>query len=336
VDPRTQAAFVAQRMQELRDTGIPLAEMAVLYRAHFQSLEMQMELTVRGLPFVITSGLRFFEQAHIKDVAAFLRLVVNRRDEESFLRMVQLLPGCGPVAAEKLWREWLDAGLAQLDQPPVKWSETLLGFRKVPKKSAKHWAQLCYTLDELTPNGFFATPGAMIFSVMEGVYNDYMEASFDNSEARQADLEQLSRFGAGFENIGDFLEQLSLLGAVDGQPGADQARDEDKLTLSSIHQAKGLEWRVVFLIGLVDGQFPNGRVLETDDRALLEEERRLFYVAVTRARDELYLTYPLTNPKSYTGDIVCQSSRFLQDFPETMVEVWDIAGTDPWGEDQPF
>ena len=337
VDPRMQAAFVAQRVQELRDMGIPLTEMAVLYRAHFQSLEMQMELTVRGLPFVITSGLRFFEQAHIKDVAAFLRLVVNRRDEESFLRMVQLLPGCGPAAAGKLWREWLNAGLAQLEQPPVKWSEILLGFKQVPKKSAKHWHQLCYTLDELTPNGFFATPGEMIFSVMEGIYKDYMEASFENSEAREGDLEQLSRFGATFDNIADFLEQLSLLGSVDGEPGADQAQaDEDKLTLSSIHQAKGLEWRAVFLIGLVDGQFPNGRVLEADDRALLEEERRLFYVAVTRAKDELYLSYYLTNPKSYTGDTICQPSRFLMDFPEEMVEVWDVGGADSWGADEPF
>ena len=337
VDPRTQAAFVAQRVQELRENGVSLAEMAVLYRAHFQSLEMQMELTVRGLPFAITSGLRFFEQAHIKDVAAFLRLVVNRRDEESFLRMVQLLPGCGPVAAEKLWREWLDAGLAALEQPPVKWSEYLLSFRKVPKKAAKHWQQLCYTLDELTPNGFFATPGEMIFSVMEGVYKEYMEASFENSEARQGDLEQLSRFGATFENIADFLEQLSLLGSVDGEPGETQAEaNEDKLTLSSIHQAKGLEWQVVFLIGLVDGQFPNGRVLEMDNLGMLEEERRLFYVAVTRAKDELYLTYPLTNPKSYTGDTTCMPSRFLMDFPEDMVEVWDVGGADPWGDDEPF
>jgi DNA helicase-2/ATP-dependent DNA helicase PcrA len=332
--------FVAQRIQELRDTGIPLAEMAVLYRAHFQSLEAQMELTMRGVPFAITSGLRFFEQAHIKDVAAFLRFVANRRDEESFLRMVMLLPGCGPVAAAKLWREWLDTGWAAREELPVSWSEILLRFRKVPTKAAKHWQQLCYTLDELSPNGFFGKPGGMIFSVMEGVYQDYLEASFDNAEARQADLEQMAAFARGFEQIGDFLEQLSLLGNVDGEPGTEQ-EDEDRVTLSSIHQAKGLEWRVVFVIGLVDGQFPNGRVMESGPAAL-EEERRLFYVALTRAKDELYLTYPISNPKSYTGDVSCTPSRFFADFPQHLVEEWDVGGGGwdadggNWDDDSPF
>jgi DNA helicase-2/ATP-dependent DNA helicase PcrA len=132
-DPSTQAAFVAQRLLELRDEGIPLEEMAVLYRAHFQSLEIQMELTRRGIPFAITSGLRFFEQAHIKDVSAFMRFVVNRKDEVSFLRMVSLLPGLGPGSAAKLWNEWLKTGFSGNENPPPKWSDLFLKF-KVPKK----------------------------------------------------------------------------------------------------------------------------------------------------------------------------------------------------------
>ncbi len=333
-DPRTQAAFVVQRMLELHEEGIALSEMAVLYRAHFHSLELQMELTVRKIPFVLTSGLRFFEQAHIKDVSAFLRFVVNRRDEESFLRMVMLLPGCGPVAADKLWREWLDTGWAKRDDLPVRFSEVLLAFKKVPKKAHKHWQQLCYTLDELAPNGFFAKPSAMIYSVVEGVYKEYMEAGFENYESRRSDLDQLSQYGDGFEDIVEFLSQLSLMGSVDGEPGAgDDAANADKVTLSSIHQAKGLEWQVVFLIWLVDGQFPNGRILEADDQPKLEEERRLFYVAITRAKDHLYLTYPLNNPKSYTGDVMCNASRFLNDFPPELVEEWDVGNSDPWGDD---
>jgi DNA helicase-2/ATP-dependent DNA helicase PcrA len=337
-EPRTQAGFVVQRMLELRDEGIPFNEMAVLYRAHFHSLELQMELTVRKIPFVLTSGLRFFEQAHIKDVSAFLRFVVNRRDEESFLRMVLLMPGCGPVAANNLWREWLASGWAKRDDLPVKFSEILLNFKKVPKKSLKDWQQLCHTLDELAPNGFFAKPAAMIFSVLEGVYNEYLEASFENYDSRRSDLEQLSQYGNGFEDIVEFLTQLSLLGSVDGQPGADDnGTDDAKVTLSSIHQAKGLEWKVVFLIWLVDGQFPNGRILETDNQAMLEEERRLFYVAITRAKDHLYLTYPMSNPKSYSGDVMCSPSRFLADFPAHLVEEWDVGGSaDAWGDDTPF
>ncbi len=335
-DPRSQAAFVAQRMLELREEGIPLAEMAVLYRAHFQSLEIQMELTVRGIPFAITSGLRFFEQAHIKDIAAFMRFVVNRRDEVSFLRMVNLLPGCGPIAAQKLWSEWLKCGWANQEELPPKWSDLLLKF-KVPKKAVKHWEQLCYTLDELTPGGTFASPSDMIFSILEGVYDEYLKASFENFENRRGDIEQLSQYGGGFDDILEFLAQLSLMSSVDGEPTGDKREaDDEKVTLSSIHQAKGLEWQVVFLIWLVDGQFPNGRILEADDQPMLEEERRLFYVAITRAKDDLYLTYPMMNPKSYSGDIICRPSRFLEDFPAEMVEEWKVGNSDPWGEDEPF
>lgn len=335
-DPRSQAAFIAQRMLELREEGIPLAEMAVLYRAHFQSLDIQMELTVRKIPFSITSGLRFFEQAHIKDIAAFMRFVVNRRDEVSFLRMVNLLPGCGPVAAQKLWTEWLKSGWASKEEVPPKWSDLFLKF-KVPKKSSKHWEQLCYVFDELTPDGSPARPSDMIFSILEGVYDDYLKESFENFESRRSDIEQLSQYGGSFDDILEFLAQLSLMSSVDGEPTGDQAElDTEKVTLSSIHQAKGLEWKVVFLIWLVDGQFPNGRILETEDLPMLEEERRLFYVALTRAKDELYLTYPMMNPKSYTGDVICRPSRFLEDFPIELVEEWQVGESEAWSDDEPF
>ncbi|GAA5126656.1 ATP-dependent helicase [Luteolibacter yonseiensis] len=335
-DPSTQAAFVAQRILELRDEGIPLEEMAVLYRAHFQSLEIQMELTVRGIPFAITSGLRFFEQAHIKDVSAFMRFVVNRRDEISFLRMVGLLPGCGPGTAAKLWAEWLKSGWSERVEVPPKWSDLFLKF-KIPKKTAKHWEQLCYTLDELTPDGALAHPSQMIFSILEGVYADYLTASFDNAESRRADIEQLSQYGGNFDDVLEFLAQLSLMSSTDGEPSGERAaKDDEKVTLSSIHQAKGLEWKAVFLIWLVNGQFPNGRILEADDADMLEEERRLFYVALTRAKDELYLTYPMMNPKSYTGDIICRPSQFLEDFPAEMVEEWNVGNDDPWADDEPF
>ena len=334
-DPATQAGFVAQRMLELREEGIELSEMAVLYRAHFQSLEIQMELTRRGIPFSITSGLRFFEQAHIKDVAAFLRFVTNRKDEVSFKRMVQMMPGCGPGASEKIWQKWLRDPVSGNPEPPLKWSEILLGY-PIPKKAAKHWQQFCYTLDELCPGGVFASPSEMIFSVLEGVYDDYLKESFENYESRRADIEQLIQYGGSFEDVLEFLSQLSLMSTTDGEPTGDKADlDDDKVTLSSIHQAKGLEWKAVFLIWLVDGQFPNGRILEANDEAAFEEERRLFYVALTRAKDELYLTYPMLNPKSYTGDILCRPSRFLDDFPKEMVETWNV-GNEWAADDDPF
>jgi DNA helicase-2/ATP-dependent DNA helicase PcrA len=333
-DPRAQAAFVAQRILELRDEGVPLEEMAVLYRAHFQSLEIQMELTQRGIPFQITSGLRFFEQGHIKDISAFLRFVTNRRDEVSFKRMALLLPGIGPAAADKLWSSWLRTGAAEAEDAPVSFSALLASF-KPPKKAESHWVQLCHTLDELAPGGQLARPSDMIFSVLEGVYDDYMRGSFDNYESRRQDIEQLMIYGTTFDDILEFLAQLSLMGAVDGEPsGRREEPVSEAVTLSSIHQAKGLEWKAVFIIWLADGMFPNSRVVEGGDPAALEEERRLFYVALTRAKDELYLLYPQLNPRSYTGDIIQRPSRFLDDFPAELVEEWQVGGWRP--EEDPF
>jgi len=334
-DPSSQAAFVAQRILELRDEGVPLEEMAVLYRAHFHSLELQMELTGRDIPFQITSGLRFFEQAHVKDVAAFLRFVTNRRDEISFKRMAMLLPGIGAAGAAKLWNDWLRGGWAAREELPDPFSAPLAAL-KVPRKAENQWTQLCHVLDEMAPDGTLARPADMIFSVLEGVYDDYMRDSFDNYEIRRGDIEQLMAYGTRFDDVFEFLAQLSLLGSADGEPGGGRAKpDKEAVTLSSVHQAKGLEWRVVFVIWLSDGMFPIGRVLEAEDEALLEEERRLFYVAITRAKDELYLSYPMVNPRSYSGDLIQRPSRFLEEVPVGLVEEWRVGNEWIDGE-EPF
>jgi len=323
-DPRAQADFVAQRVLELRDEGIELDEMAILYRAHHQSLEIQMELTSRGIPFEITSGLRFFEQAHIKDVAAFLRFATNRRDEVSFKRFCLLLPGIGAATATKLWRAWRKVGISKKEEPPKRFSDHMLKF-PVPAKAKKDWEQLCYTLDELIVGDGYARPSEMLTSVLEGVYDDYMKASFENYDNRRQDIEQLILYSETFDDVLELLGQLSLMSSVDGEPTGSRAEpDDEKVVLSSIHQAKGLEWKVVFLIWLADGMFPNGRILEADDQDMFEEERRLFYVALTRSKDELYLTYPQINPKSYSGDIITRPSRFLEDCPEEMLETWEV------------
>ena len=323
-DPRAQADFVAQRVLELRDEGIELDEMAILYRAHHQSLEIQMELTSRGIPFEITSGLRFFEQAHIKDVAAFLRFATNRRDEVSFKRFCLLLPGIGAATATKLWRAWLKVGISKKEEPPKRFSDHMLKF-PVPAKAKKDWEQLCFTLDELIVGDGYARPSEMLTSALEGVYDDYMKASFENYDNRRQDIEQLILYSETFDDVLELLGQLSLMSSVDGEPTGSRAEpDDEKVVLSSIHQAKGLEWKVVFLVWLADGMFPNGRILEADDQDMFEEERRLFYVALTRSKDELYLTYPQINPKSYSGDIITRPSRFLEDCPEEMLETWEV------------
>jgi DNA helicase-2/ATP-dependent DNA helicase PcrA len=326
-DPAVQAEFISERIDELIGEGIEPEEIAVLYRAHYQSMEIQMEMTRRDLPFQITSGLRFFEQAHIKDVSAMIRFVVNGRDEVSFKRMVLLLPGIGARTAENLWSAWRHSAAGSSNQIPDSFSNTMLGFR-IPAKAKSSWEQLCHTLDELAPEGVFERPSDMIFSIMEGVYEDYMRGSFDNYENRKQDIEQLMQYGENYDDILEFLAQLSLMSSVDNEPAGGNQAQKDKtnegVLLSSIHQAKGLEWKVVFLVWLADGMFPNGRVLDSGDDAMIEEERRLFYVAVTRAKDQLYLTYPLTNPKSYTGEYMTRPSRFL-DAIEGLTEEWQVS-----------
>ncbi|MDG2124529.1 MAG: UvrD-helicase domain-containing protein [Verrucomicrobiales bacterium] len=325
-DPADQASFVAQRILELRDEGIELEEMAVLYRAHYQAMEVQLELTNRGIPFVITSGLRFFEQAHIKDVAAFMKVAVNRQDEVAFKRMVKLLAGVGNVSADKMWAAWCACDGSKGDLPKT-FSEHFLKF-KVPAKAKANWEQLAYTMDELVEDGKLVRPSDMMVSITEGVYDEYMREAFKNYDNRKQDLEQLMAYGEQFDDVLEFLGQLALLSGVDGEPNekAKQEEDKESVTLSSVHQAKGLEWKVVFILWMTDGMFPGRRVIESDDEESMEEERRLFYVAVTRAKDELYLCQPMFWPTSYTGEIVQRPSRFLEDFPADFVEEWNVGG----------
>jgi len=321
-----QAAFVAQRVLELEQEGIDLSEIAVLYRAHFHSMEIQLEFTRRGIPFSITSGLRFFEQAHIKDLGAFVRLAVNPSDEIAFKRLVRLLPGIGAKTADNLWRNASDLlrerrGFDQLE-----------GL-KVPKKASPHWGQLVATLCELAPEGKPISAEAMIEAALFALYDDIMKEKFANYEARRDDLITFAAFARQFDDAEEFLSQLALLSSVETSEALEGDPSAGKATLSTIHQAKGLEWKVVFLIWLAEGMFPHSRSLE--DETQIEEERRLFYVAVTRCRDELYLTYPDLRLNASYGEAFQRPSRFLQEVPGDLLETWDVSTAMPTG-DEPF
>ena len=315
-DSSQQAQFIAQRILDLREEGIDLNEIAVLYRAHYHSMEVQMELTRHGIPFSITSGLRFFEQAHVKDVAAFLKFVCNPRDEVAFKRMVRLLPGIGARSAEVLWK----SASAFSDLSTL---IATLSTLRVPSKSEKAWKQLAHTLEEIAPAGKPNPPGEMIASVMEAVYDDYARANFPNYDQRREDLQTLANFAKQYEQAAEFLDQLALLTSLDHEVAAAN-QDDEMVTLSSVHQAKGLEWKAVFVIWMTDGMFPSSRSLESEDA--IEEERRLFYVAVTRARDELYLTYPHMRLNAGYGEMMQRPSRFLAEIPKASIEEWQIRG----------
>jgi DNA helicase-2/ATP-dependent DNA helicase PcrA len=318
-DGNEQAQFVAQRILELRDEDVDLNEVAVLYRAHYHALELQLELSRRGIPYQITSGVRFFEQAHIKDVISFLRLVANPRDEVAFKRMVKLLPGIGNRSADNLWNAW-DKSLSDSCEV-ASWSERLLPMN-VSAKSKKHWTQLAHTLDEIAPGGQPNPPSEMITSVVEAIYDDYAKVNFTNYELRKEDLTQLAAFARQFKDLNDFLSQLALISNVDAEVAPNQTADREAVNLSTVHQAKGLEFHTVFVIWLTDGMFPSSRSM--DERKDLEEERRLFYVAVTRAKDELYLTYSHMRLTGGYGDVFQRPSRFLKEIPNKLVEDWQV------------
>jgi len=337
-DGAEQAQFVAQRILELRDENVDLNDIAVLYRAHYHAVELQLELSRRGIPYQITSGIRFFEQAHIKDVTAFVRFVANPRDEVAFKRMAKLLPGIGNRTAENLWQRWAAdavgagaeggseatstaAGLTDPPQADYSFGERLMAMN-VPAKSRKAWEQLAHTLDEIAPAGQPNMPSEMITSVVEAIYDDYAKANFTNYELRREDLNQLAIFARQFKDVHEFLSQLALISNIDAEAASIQAGDKEAVNLSSVHQAKGLEFHTVFVIWLTDGMFPSNRSLDTRDA--LEEERRLFYVAITRARDELYLTYPQMRLSGGYGDVFQRPSRFLQEIPNELLEDWQV------------
>jgi len=338
-DGAEQAQFVAQRILELRDEGVDLNEIAVLYRAHYHALELQLELSRRGIPYQITSGIRFFEQAHIKDVTAFIRFVANPRDEVAFNRMVKLLPGIGNRTAENLWRTWESrAVVPRLRGDPgseetsasagvipqardYSFGERLLALN-VPAKSKKMWTQLAHTLDEIASGGQPNPPSEMITSVVEAIYDDYAKVNFPNYELRREDLDQLAVFARQFKDVHEFLSQLALISNVDAEAAPVQTSDKEAVNLSTVHQAKGLEFHTVFVIWLTDGMFPSSRSLTA--REALEEERRLFYVAITRARDELYLAYPQMRLSGGYGDVFQRPSRFLQEIPNELIEDWQV------------
>src|SRR5436190_3529044 len=197
-DGSEQAQFIAQRILELRDEDVDLNEIAVLYRAHYHALELQLELSRRGIPYQITSGIRFFEQAHIKDVISFIRFVANPRDEVAFKRMVKLLPGIGNRTADNLWNAW-DRLLNERGEI-TSWGERLLAMN-VSARSKKAWEQLAHTLDEIAPGGQPNPPSEMITSVVEAIYDDYAKVNFTNYELRREDLNQLAVFARQFKDV---------------------------------------------------------------------------------------------------------------------------------------
>jgi DNA helicase-2/ATP-dependent DNA helicase PcrA len=317
--PESQAAFVAQRILEVVDEGVPLPEIAVLYRNHSHSLELEVELTRRNIPYEVRSGLRFFEQRHVKDVLVHLRFVANPRDEVAFTRMARLRPRLGQRLVARIWQTLAGttdplAALRSVDG-------AALSLPGAAAHSVRQLAELMARLEKLR-----SRPGEMVREVVSSGYREYVRSQLDNAPARLDDLEQLALFADGYEGLDAFLDEVTLMNELSGEDVAAEEGERERVTLSTIHQAKGLEWRVVFVVWLAEGRFPTARAED------MEEERRLFYVACTRAKDELLLCYPMVARDRYRVDVILETSRFLSELPDETYQRWQVQEAEPSAE----
>lgn len=301
-----QSRFVVQKILELREEGVPLNEMAVLFRSSFHSFDVEIELSRAGLPFIKRGGVKFIETAHVKDVLAHVRVVANPLDQVSWHRVLMLVDGVGPKKVQDLL-----ALLVKTDRP----FEVLRAGGGRAGRALKPLADL---LDELAA-GERTSPATWITQVYE-YYLPILKDQYDDYPKRMRDLDHLLTIAENYAEVGEFLTDLALeppdSSVVD--VGATE-RDDERLVLSTIHSAKGLEWEAVFVIWVVDGRFPSAYSVFTNEE--LEEERRLFYVAVTRARRHLFLTYPINVYDKASGMVLSKPSRFLDSVPPDLLEV---------------
>ena len=300
-DEAEQARYVAEAVLAEREAGVALKAQAVLFRASSHSGPLEIELTRRHIPFVKFGGLKFLDAAHVKDLLAFLRLLENSRDRVAGFRVLQLLPGIGPASAGRV----LDA-LATASDPLA----ALAAF-KPPPRTGEHWPQLLSALEECAR--LTAWPAGLERARLW--YEPLLAERYEDAAQRAGDLLQLQHIAAGYPSRERFLTELTLdpPDATSDQAGV-PLRDEDYLILSTIHSAKGQEWKSVHVLNVVDGCIPSD--LATGTAAELEEERRLLYVAMTRARDDLHLLVPqrfFVTQQASSGDrhVYAQRSRFL-------------------------
>jgi DNA helicase-2/ATP-dependent DNA helicase PcrA len=300
-DVNMQANFVAQRIQEMHGDGVALDEIAILYRAHHHAMELQLELMRRQIPFVVRSGLKFFEQAHIKDVLAYLKYAYNVKDEISFRRAVRLHDGVGPLIAQKLWQVASVGGdIAHVN----------LGAKA--KLGVVTFLSVMTALTSSITKGSRA--GTLVSEVLRAFYESYAMSQFTNGQQRCEDIKQLATYANSFASMDKFLSELMLLSefGVEELPSETGEREKvRKVTLSSVHQSKGLEWSHVFVVWLAEGRFPSELALREPNG--VEEERRLFYVAATRAKETLHLVHPNIARHSDWRQIMLRRSRFVEE-----------------------
>jgi DNA helicase II / ATP-dependent DNA helicase PcrA len=315
VDDREQAEFILKRIDYLiNEAGVSPQEIAILYRSHFHALEVQLALSRAGVPYQITSGVKFFERQHVRDLIAFVQFVANPRNESAWQRIAILLPKVGEKGAQKIHAAAFDhAKLMQRDFIDALATDDVKS--KVAKDAKDEWASFCASLKQISEALRSGKPEAVVSTAIDGWYGDYMKGEYADYIDRLEELKALIGFASRFDDLGEMLAQVALMNGETTERSVEPAPDTVKLT--TVHQSKGLEFDVVFVIGVADGMFPSRRSIEADD---VEEERRLFYVAVTRAKNELYMCYPKVATKAGPGGMLLTPSRFLTELNPDLYE----------------
>ncbi|MGD9563580.1 MAG: ATP-dependent helicase [Pyrinomonadaceae bacterium] len=343
-DVEQQSAFVASRILELRDEGTRLEDIAVMYRSHYHSIELQLELARRNIPYRIQSGVRFFEQVHIKDVISYLRMIVNPRDELAWKRILKLVPGVGNKTANKIYEAISNRSVpaalpggedAVTESTLVQRIRLTTDTQTSRLRSSRPWKEFIGLIEMLVRAENRGNPSKQISLILENGYEQYLQENYENADTRMEDLRGLAQFANRYSSTEDFLAELALLSterfkepqAIVGEEVIEGGEDDELLTLTSVHQAKGLEWKAVFIIWAAEGKFPSPRSLREIDSE--EEERRLWYVALTRAKDELYITYPLLLTDYNRQTVLQKPSRFVTECPPAMFEVWTLEEETP-------
>jgi DNA helicase-2/ATP-dependent DNA helicase PcrA len=313
-----QSRYVVQKILELREQGVPLEEIAVLFRSSFLSFDLEIELTKANIPFVKFGGFKFVETSHVKDVVAYLRVLENPRDVVSWNRILLLIDGVGPRTAEKVVDDILKRRVSLSSD----------GRETLP--TTKFWMQFndyaenVQKLFDVLKQASLANlgPAEKTFQILQ-YYEPILRARYDDHQKRKKDLEMFQNITERYKEVGTLLTDLALEppneSIVDVEsPGP----EEEFLTLSTIHSAKGLEWNSVFIIYALEGRFPTMRSVASDEE--IEEERRLMYVACTRAKANLFITYPMNVYDRESGLILTKPSRFIQGLGEHLLEPWVV------------
>jgi len=321
-DTSQEAEFVCQRILDTKEEGISYNDMGVLFRAGYQSANIELELTKRGIPFKKRGGLRFFEQAHIKDMTAFLKIFNNLKDELAWKRVLCLFEGIGPASANNIWTE-----IAKTDNPinAVNSNVSL----KLPNKPLRGWREFKGNISKIKDG---MLPSDIANTFFENFYKDYLKENHPNFKERILDVNQYINLADQYQDINNFLEDIMLDAdltnkenpSLVGSDGVGKSEDE-AVILSTIHQAKGLEWRNVFVISVAEERFPLSRAYMDDT---VEEERRLFYVACSRAKKELYLCVPMEDYTFWGGYQILKDSTFIQELPKSCYEEWTLREED--------